>query len=224
MTPRVRRIVIGLLVLAAVLWAAAESLTTIGAQRATTTRLRSELQDRNAQLTGVLRINAWLADSLRGVSAQLGQRAARADTIGRLAATIEAQADTIRRARATTLPLGDTTAHDSIVFLQASLVDADRESATLRQALELRHLELATRDSIDTIRREQLRVLLAANDSMTAQLRRVQPLLASADQALGHSEPRCRVARVVPCPSRTLAFVGGAVVTVVTYSALQQIH
>jgi hypothetical protein len=201
------------LVLSVVAIAAAESLKTIGAIAATNTQLRTDLRSAQAQTAAVLRSNRALAAERDSVHALAGLARARADTIARRAASIEADAATIRAIRATKPPIGAQTATDSIASYRDALASAEREAELLRDALEQRWDELAARDSVDRLQRAEITLLRSAADSATAQLVRVQPLLIRADAALGRSQPRCRIARVVPCPSRTVAFVAGSVVT-----------
>jgi hypothetical protein len=218
-TPLARWLAVAIAVLL-VIWAATESLTTIGALTATNRELRADLRSAQQQTAAVLQTNRAIAherDSLR--AAERGVRAT-AETIARRAGTIEAQAATIRAIRGTKPPLRETTSADSVAYYRNAVTSADRENELLRDALEQRWGELAARDSIDRLQRAQLVLLAAAADSATAQLTRVQPLLGRADVALERSKPRCRIAGVVPCPSRTVSFVAGSVVTLAAVSRL----
>jgi hypothetical protein len=212
------------LVVAVVIWAATESLAAIGAQRRVIAQLQGELRSEQLHGAAVIRTNHQLVADVEARDSTIVLFREEAERSASHAARLERDAGTIRANRGTKPPLGGTTASDSVTYYRDALSAADREAELLRAALEQRWAELTAHDSIDRVQREQIAMLRAAADSATAALVRVQPLLGRADGALEHAEPRCRLARVVPCPSRTFAFVAGGAAAVLAYNAIQQVH
>src|SRR5574338_1287579 len=212
-----------LVALVAVLaWAAEEALQTMGALKAANGALRTDLDSARAQIAVTLAANTRLADSTQALTRVAAQARAHADSVGRQALALEHQADQLRAERARREPLGTVTPTDSIGYYRDLLEASDREADFLRLALARRLDELAAKDEEGRAKDRQLTLLEAQVRADSSALAHAQPALSRAGDALAHSEPRCRLARVIPCPSRTVSFLGGAGAVVLTYTLLHQ--
>lgn len=173
----------------------------------------SALRDARNHLALYHRANEQLATRLALADSAIAREHAAATRSADRARVAEAEADTIRAKRGTKPPLHGTTAHDSLEFYRAQLIDADLEVAALRTALEERRRELASKDSIDRIRATERLLLVTAKDEAAAQLTRTMAALEKVQLSLTKSAPPCRGPLGIPCPSRKAVAIG-AVVTV----------
>lgn len=213
-----------LTVLGLLIWAAQESLTTIGAQTQIIAATRDSLRNVRREVAGVLATNARVADSNRTLTRVATALRADADSAGRRAAAFQREADRLRADRAARPPLGNVPASDSVTYYREQLAASDSENVELRASLDERKQEIAAKTEESATQQRQLTLLEAQVRADSIALADADHALGSADTVLGIVEPKCRIARVVPCPSRTVAFVGGAVIVVLAKQAIDQVR
>jgi hypothetical protein len=105
---------------------------------------------------------------------------------------------------------------DSLTAIAAASTSASDSAQGLAAALEARTAERDTLAAIVDVRSLQLRFEINRGDSLAranaihkARGDRADAVIAAAMEVVRAADPPCRVARIVPCPSRKEAVIGG---------------